>query len=64
MSLNIHSIAPTKVVKGERAWNKSIELIAKISNRPLIIGRSISTKKLRISFKNDLLLKCIQAISF
>ena len=64
MSLNIHSISPTKLIKGEGAWTKSIELIAKSCKRPLIIGRSISTKKLRTSFKNDLLLKGIQAITF
>ena len=64
MSLNIHSISPSKVVRGEGAWTKSIESITKLCKRPLIIGRSSSTKRLRTSFENDLLLKDIQAISF
>ncbi len=64
MSLNIHSISPLKVVRGEGAWIKSIESIAKLCKRPLIIGRSNSTKKLRTSFENDLLLKGIKTISF
>tara|TARA_B100000945_G_scaffold264752_1_gene223922 strand:+ start:14 stop:1126 length:1113 start_codon:yes stop_codon:yes gene_type:complete len=64
MSLNIHSISPLKVVRGEDAWLKSIELITKLCKRPLIIGRSNSTKKLRTSFHNDLLFKGVKAISF
>ena len=64
MSLNIHSISPSKVVRGEGAWTKSIESITKLCKRPLIIGRSSSTKKLRTSLKNDLILKGFQAISF
>tara|TARA_B100001250_G_C19780192_1_gene781517 strand:+ start:168 stop:1280 length:1113 start_codon:yes stop_codon:yes gene_type:complete len=64
MPLNIHSISPLKVVKGEGAWIKSIELITKLCKRPLIIGRSNSTKKLRNSFRDNLLSKGFQAISF
>ncbi len=64
MSINIHSISPSQVVRGEGAWIKSIEQITKLCKRPLIIGRSNSTKKLRTSFKNDLCLEGIQATSF
>ena len=64
MYLNIHSISPSKVVRGEGAWTKSIESITKLCKRPLIIGRSNSTKTLRTSFKNDLLSEGIQAMSF
>ena len=64
MSLNIHSISPSKVVRGKGAWDKSIESITKLCKRPLIIGRSSSTKKIRTSFKADLRSKEIQAISF
>jgi len=64
MSLNIHSISPSKVVRGEGAWSKSIESITKLCKRPLIIGRSNSTKNLRKSFETDLILKGIHAISF
>jgi len=64
MYINNHSISPLKVVRGEGAWIKSLESITKLSKRPLIIGRSSSTNKLRTSFKNDLLSKGIQANSF
>ena len=64
MTLNIHSISPLKVVRGEGAWIKSIEDISKLCKRPLILGRSLSTKKLRTKFENDLLLKGIEVISF
>ena len=64
MSLNIHSISPSKVVRGKGAWDKSIESITKLCKRPLILGRSNSTKKLRISFLNDLISKGIHAFSF
>ncbi len=64
MSLNIHSISPLKVIRGEGAWINSIKTITKLCKRPLIIGRSKSTKKLRTSFENDLISKGIQAITF
>ena len=64
MSLNIHSISPLKVVRGEGAWNKSIEQITKLCKRPLIIGRSGSTKKLRFSLEKDLFLAGLKPISF
>ena len=64
MSLNIHNISPLKVVRGNNAWSKSIETIIKLCKKPLIIGRSNATRKLRKSFENDLLLKGIQPLSF
>ena len=64
MFINNHSISPSNVVRGEGAWADSLYLIAKLCKRPLIIGRSSSTKKIRTSFKKDLLLKGIQSISF
>ncbi len=63
MSIDKHSISPSKVVRGEGAWLKSLDLISKLCKRPMIIGRSNSTKEIRRSFKNDLLLKDIQSIS-
>ena len=54
MSINNHNISPAKVVRGEQAWIKSLDLITKLCKRPLIIGRSIFTEKIRNSFKNDL----------
>ncbi len=63
MSINNHSISPSKVVRGERAWIKSLDLITRLCKRPLIIGRSSSTQSIRASFKKDLLTKGIQSIS-
>ena len=64
MPINIHKISPLRVVRGEGAWTNSIEAITKLCKRPLIIGRSRSTKKVRTSFERDLLSKGIQPISF
>ena len=63
MYINNHSISPAKVVRGKNAWVKSLDLVTKLCKRPLIIGRSSSTRKIRSSFKKDLLLKGIQSIS-
>ena len=64
MSFNIQSISPSKVVRGERAWSNSIESITNLCKRPLIIGRSSSTKRIRTSFEKDLLSRGIHPISF
>jgi len=64
MSINNHSISPSKVVRGENAWIKSIDLVTQLCKRPLLIGRSSSTKGIRTSFKKDLLLRGIQSFSF
>ena len=64
MSINNHSISPSKVVRGENAWIKSIDLVTQLCKRPLLIGRSSSTKGIRNSFKKDLLLRGIQSFFF
>ncbi len=63
MSINNHRISPEKVVRGERAWTKSINLVTKLCKKPLIIGRSKATKEVRSSLKKDLLSAGIQPIS-
>ncbi len=63
MSINNHSISPSKVVRGEGAWFKSLDQIIRLCKKPLIIGRSSCTKKIRTSFQKDLLLKGIKSIS-
>ena len=63
MFINNHSISPSNVIRGEGAWLKSLDLITKLCKKPLIIGRSSSTKRIRTSFKKDLLLKGIHSIS-
>ena len=60
MSINNHNISPLMVVRGEEAWTRSLDLVTKLCKRPLLIGRSHSTNKIRISFKKDLLSKGIQ----
>ena len=64
MYTNMHNISPSKVVRGVNAWSESIDHIANLCKKPLIIGRSNKTKKQRILFENDLLRKDIQAVSF
>ena len=60
MSINNHCISPSMVIRGKKAWSKSLDLVTQLCKRPLIIGRSNSTKKIRTSFKKDLILKGIQ----
>ena len=64
MSLNIHNISPSEVVRGEGSWTRSLESITKLCKRPLILGRSSSTRKIRSSFEKDLFLNGIDSISF
>ena len=64
MSIINHSISPAKVVRGEGAWIKSISLVTRLCVKPLIIGRSKTTRVLRSSLKKDLLLAGTQPISF
>ena len=54
MTLNIQSISPINVVRGENAWPQSLDLISKLCKKPLIIGRSKPTKEIRKTFLNDL----------
>ena len=63
MFITNHSISPSKVVRGEGAWKESLDILTNLCQRPLIIGRSEVTKKIRTSFKKDLLLKGIRSIS-
>ena len=64
MSINNNIISPSKVVRGEGAWVKSLDLITKLCKKPIIIGRSKTTKTIRASLFKDLLFKGIQPISF
>ena len=64
MSTNILNISPSKVIRGENAWSESIDYIANLCKKPLIIGRSNITKKHRSLFENDLLKKGLHPVSF
>ena len=49
-----HSIAPAKVVRGERAWEENHQLIASICRSPLLLGRSKATAVLRQGLLSNL----------
>ena len=50
----MHLISPEKIFRGKGAWLNAIAEIKKISKRPLILGRSLSTKNLRKQIYKDL----------
>ena len=47
-------ISPEKIFRGNNAWKKSLTHIKKISKRPLLLGRSLSTKNIRHQIYKDL----------
>ena len=47
-------ISPEKVFRGKGAWLKALPDIQKISKRPLLLGRSLSTNNLRHKIYTDL----------
>ena len=60
----LHCISPEKVIRGENAFSKGKSMISSLCKKPLLIGRSDSTMKIRNCIQNDLLkigLKVIQA---
>ena len=50
----MHIISPNKVIRGKKAWQKSLPEILKISKYPLLLGRSVATRSLRSKISNDL----------
>ncbi len=50
----MQSISPETIFRGNCAWEKSLPQIIKLTKRPLILGRSISTNNLRNKIFNDL----------
>ncbi|MFM7087362.1 MAG: iron-containing alcohol dehydrogenase family protein [Cyanobium sp.] len=49
-----HSIAPALVLRGAGAWSDALEPIAALCHRPLLLGRSASTRGLRARLQTDL----------
>ena len=47
-------ISPKKIFRGNHAWEKSLTHIKKISKRPLLLGRSLSTNVIRQQVYKDL----------
>ena len=50
----MYLISPSKVVRGNKAWQNSLDDIRKITNNPLVLGRSKATSKIRSSLFEDL----------
>ena len=46
-STTSQSVAPSCVIRGPGAWNRSLPHIAQLGDRPLLLGRSPSTRSLR-----------------
>ena len=47
-------ISPEKIFRGSGAWERALPHIKKISNRPLLLGRSLSTANVRQRIYKDL----------
>jgi glycerol dehydrogenase len=43
----LHTISPAKVLRGEGAWQQALPVIAGLTQRPLLLGRSQATAELR-----------------
>ncbi len=51
---HIHSIAPSRVIRGESAWNQGVTQIAQLCKRPALLGRSAATEFIRTELTKDL----------
>ncbi|MEA5423902.1 iron-containing alcohol dehydrogenase family protein [Synechococcus sp. CCY9201] len=49
-----HVIAPARVLRGPGAWLDSLDAVATLTRRPLLLGRSNATQSLRASLLVDL----------
>ena len=47
-------ISPEKIFRGNGAWVKALPQIKKVSKRPLLLGRSLATNKIRQKIYKDL----------
>ena len=50
----MQSISPETIFRGNKAWQKSLPKITKLTKSPLILGRGIHTNNLRDKISNDL----------
>ena len=50
----LHLISPSHVLRGDGVWEEGKHLIAKFSSKPLILGRSKQTLKIRATLLKDL----------
>ncbi len=49
-----HAIAPSRVIRGEQAWQRGLPAIAALCQRPALLGRSSATQSIRAGLKADL----------
>lgn len=54
LTTQTHAIAPALVLRGEGAWHDALPAIAGLCQRPLLLGRSASTRALRKGLTADL----------
>jgi glycerol dehydrogenase-like iron-containing ADH family enzyme len=50
-----HAIAPSRVIRGEQAWQQGLPAIADLCQRPALLGRSPATQSIRARLKADLI---------
>ena len=50
-----HAIAPSRVIRGEQAWQQGLPAIADLCQRPALLGRSPATRGIRARLKADLI---------
>lgn len=50
-----HAIAPSRVIRGEQAWQQGLPAIADLCQRPALLGRSTATQAIRARLKDDLI---------
>jgi len=49
-----HAIAPAAVLRGDGAWIEALDAVARLSQQPLLLGRSSATRALRHNLGSDL----------
>ena len=54
-SLSSHAIAPAAVLRGEGAWSEALPRIQALCSKPLLLGRSTTTSRLRHQLMADLI---------
>ena len=50
----MYLVSPKRVFKGNKAWEKALPEISKLTRSPLLVGRSIATSSLRQKIMQDL----------
>ena len=59
----MYLISPSKVIRGNNAWQRGLEHVEKLTSTPLVLGRSISTNNIRSNLIEDLKRKSLNTYS-